>query len=718
MSRLINKPGVGPTGFFIAPEPMNPTQSQDGDLGIESTGRSLIAGMVQALNLLPQPVWIHVHSTGESHFNLAWQQFTGHGERQLRAHNDWMNCLHPEDQHQARLLWQQFLKNDDGFAQDYRLQHHSDMYRWCHIQSSNPGADDNGVSLITCSDVHDHMVTRQLLSENVRMRNKMLDVSVDCIKIIRPDGALTHMNKSGCEALGVAADSGFGMEWLNLLPGEIRVRGKRALRVARTGKNARFTGMSVIPGQKAQHWDNILTPMQAADGSTSGILCVSRDVTLQKEAERRLRIASDTDDLTGLPNRRAFKHKARQLIRYCREENLQFGLLLLDLDHFKQVNDTLGHTAGDHLLRVLAKRLTAHLPPKALLARLGGDEFAVFVNDVTDEAELLRVAEQVRVQINEPIHYASKVINGGMSIGCALFPRDAKDAAGLLKCADTALNDIKAAGRGGVRMFSSDMHDAAEFAASQIAQAHLIVRDGLIVPHYQPKVNLHTGEVVGFEALLRWNDPVHGLQSPATVLEAFKDYELATRIGDAMQTRVLADMARWIAQGLTLLPVSINAAPVEFLRDDFAERFLKRLAQHQIPHRYIELEITEYVLGERGSEYVARALRLLKKAGIRIALDDFGTGHSSFTDLRDYPVDCIKIDRDFVQRTPKDKSIRAIVKAMCQLAADMSLDIVAEGIESQEQSLVLQTAGCWIGQGYLFAEALSEDQAREILGKK
>ena len=282
MSRLINKPGIiGPSGFSIAPEPLNTsTVGRNEGVAAQGSARQLMAGMVQALNLLPQPAWIHMHATGESHFNLAWQQFTGQSERQLRT-QEWWSCLHPEDQHQARLLWQQFLKQGDAFAQEYRLQHHEDMFRWCHIQSAHPDAEDTGVSLITCSDVHDHVIARQLLSENVRMRNKMLDVSVDCIKIIRPDGALTHMNKSGCEALGVSADSGFGMEWLNLLPGEIRVRGKRALRVARTGKNARFAGRSEIPGQKPQHWDNILTPMQAADGSTSGILCVSRDVTLQ-----------------------------------------------------------------------------------------------------------------------------------------------------------------------------------------------------------------------------------------------------------------------------------------------------------------------------------------------------------------------------------------------------------------------------------------------------
>ena len=185
---------------------------------------------------------------------------------------------------------------------------------------------------------------------------------------------------------------------------------------------------------------------------------------------------------------------------------------------------------------------------------------------------------------------------------------------------------------------------------------------------------------------------MQGLQSPATVLEAFKDYELATRIGDAMQTKVLADMARWIEQGLTLLPVSINVAPVEFLRDDFAERFLKRLAQHRIPHKYIELEITEYVLGERGSEYVARALRLLKKAGIRIALDDFGMGHTSLRYLRELPLDTLKIDRSLTFTSQGDLN-EHVIRSIVALSRTLGLTPVVEGILRgiKGQYLILDT---------------------------
>ena len=670
---------------------------------------------------MPQLAWLQGSATDSACWSQVWQDWAG-AEQLQAAGPDWTCQLHPDDSLNTHALWQQARAREHaepGFACDVRLRHHSGQYRWCRVQARSFSIIDDAqpVWLLTAVDIHDRVDHEQSLQESMLAQTRMLDVSVDCIKIIRPDGSLSHMNRSGCLALGVAADSGFGMQWLNLLPPEIRQRGKRALRLAVGGKNARFDGMSVIPGQKPQFWDNILTPIKAADGNTTGILCVSRDITLQRSAELQMRDASELDDLTGLPNRRAFKGKVKQIIKHSRENHLQFGVMLLDLDHFKHINDTLGHVAGDHLLRVLSRRLASLLPTSSVLARLGGDEFAIAIRHIADETDLLNLAEIVRQQINAPITYAGKPINGGMSIGCALFPRDARDTSGLLKCADTALNDMKATGRGSVRMFSPEMHAAAIRAASQVNQAHEIVRNRQVIPYYQPKVNIDSGKIVGFEALLRWQAEDGSIQTPHTGAEAFKDYELATRISDAMQTQVFAEIARWLAQGLTVRPISINAAPVEFLRDDFAERMLRRLQHFHIPMHLVELEITEYILGDRGSELVARALTMLKQAGVRIALDDFGTGHSSFTDLRDYPVDCLKIDKSFVQRMTHERAILAIVKAMCQLGSDLSLDIVAEGIETQEQRAVLMTAGCRIGQGYLFGRAMPEHTVASLLSQ-
>ncbi len=671
-----------------------------------------IAQLQALLETLPLLSWLQGTPTHTAYWNPAMRQWSGSAE--TAAPRDWTSQTHPDDRLLAVHIWQQALHSGQATSIDCRMHHHSGGYRWCRIQMAPISLPVEGPApwLVNATDIHDHASAEQALQKDVHAQTQMLDVSVDCIKIIRPDGTLSHMNKSGCDALGVAADSGFGMPWLNLLPSSIRQRGKRALRVAATGKNARFSGMSEIANQKPQYWDNILTPIKGNDGHVSSILCVSRDITEQREAELLMRDASEQDDLTGLPNRRAFKARVKQIIKHSREHELMFGVMLLDLDHFKHINDTLGHVAGDHLLRVLSRRLSSLLPDSSVLARLGGDEFAIAIRHIADETDLLNLAEIVRQQINAPITYAGKPINGGMSIGCALYPRDAKDTSGLLKCADTALNDMKATGRGGVRLFSRDMHEAAVRAASQVNQAREIVRAHLVVPYYQPKVNIDTGATVGFEALLRWHGP-EGIQTPGSVAEAFKDYELATRIGDAMQTRVFTDIAAWLSRGVAMLPISINAAPVEFLRDDFAERLLKRMQQFHIPVQLIELEITEYILGDRGSEYVARALRLLKQAGVRIALDDFGTGHSSFTDLRDYPVDCLKIDKSFVQRMTHERPILAIVKAMCQLGADLSLDIVAEGIETPEQRAMLMTAGCRIGQGYLFGRAMCAAEAEK-----
>lgn len=221
-----------------------------------------------------------------------------------------------------------------------------------------------------------------------------------------------------------SSDAAFGRKWLELLPAEVRADGQRALTRARTGKTARFAGKSVLPGRKPQYRDNILTPVLDGEGAVETILCVSRDVTAQRLAQHRLRVASEHDPLTDLLNRRSLKSRMMRAVTRGRQNGSRVGLLLIDLDHFMNVNDTLGHGAGDHLLRVLSRRLKARLPAAATVGRLGGDEFAVLLEDVESEEQMVKIAQQVLAQIAEPIRHSGRVINGGMSIGGALFPRD------------------------------------------------------------------------------------------------------------------------------------------------------------------------------------------------------------------------------------------------------------------------------------------------------
>ena len=660
-----------------------------------------------AIDALPQMIWITDAQGDPLHCNLAWQRYVPH------CHNadNWMSCLHPDDELPAAKLWQQALQTGQSFQGEYRLRHYSGTWRWA-LLAVQP---HQGHWHVSGMDIHDRITAQQDLYRSLGMQKDMLDASVDCIKILNPDGTLAHMNKSGCEALGVNPDTGFGQRWLSLLPPDIRIKGQRALKQAQQGHNARFAGMSVIPGLPPQFWDNILTPVLNARGEVANILCVSRDVTAQRQAEKRLRISSESDELTGLPNRRSFNHHLKLALSAAESSHGMLGLMLLDLDHFKHINDTLGHPAGDHLLRVLSRRLQAWLPPHTSVARLGGDEFAIVVDRIDSPQQLADLAQQVCAQIEAPITYSGKHINGGMSIGCALYPQDAADAASLMKSADTALNDLKAGGRGGVRMFNIAMLEMAETAATHLERARQILRDDAITPYFQPKVRLNDGKVAGFEALLRWKDADGQLHAPDSIWAAFNDYELASRIGEVMRTKVMAHLRQWRRAGLPVVPVSINAAPVEFLRDDYAERLIGHMEHMNLPANLVEVEVTEHMLGERGSEYVIRALKLLKQHGVRIALDDFGTGQSSLAHLRDYPVDCVKIDKDFVQRIEQESTIRAIVKAVGCLGPSMQLDLVAEGVETEAQRSILKDCGYQLGQGYLFGKPWNAEEVQACL---
>ncbi|WP_111859121.1 bifunctional diguanylate cyclase/phosphodiesterase [Acinetobacter sp. CFCC 10889] len=667
------------------------------------------------LDLLPHLIWIQRGDA--SYCNNALKDYIG-VEHQNIPYCDLTKCVYQEDAEHLYNLWNNAQKTGQKFEKECRIRDNQGHYHWfLLIAQSHSIKPDQFDWTVTCTNIHERAVLLRETADTLRAHTDMLDVSVDCIKIVRPNGTVSHMNRSGCIALlGQEKVKKFDMEWLSLLPPEVRDKGQVAITAAAKGKNARFAGMSGN-GDARQYWDNILTPVVNEDGQTTSILCVSRDITLQRIAENKLRISSERDELTGLMNRRSFKQQLKKSLLKAKTNKQKLGLMLIDLDHFKHINDTLGHPAGDHLLRILSKRLNRSCDENTYVARLGGDEFAVVVNNLQDIEHFECAAQTVLKQLDLPITYAGKLINGGMSIGCALYPNDAKDSSNLLKYADTALNNLKDGGRGGVRFFSQEMLEITIQKAAQLETARQIVRDNSIEPYYQPKVNLETGRIISFEALLRWKHPELGIQLPGSVAEAFNDYELATKIAETMHLKIFSDMACWIQCGLDVVPVSINASPVEFMRDNYAEILLKRLEKYQIPYHLVEIEITEHILAERGYIYVARALNKLKQVGVRIALDDFGTGHSSLTHLHDYPVDSLKIDCGFVHRMNSELPIHAIVQGISQLGPILSLDIIAEGIETEEQLESLKQVGCSLGQGFLFSRAIDASNVVEMLSK-
>nr|WP_227509901.1 GGDEF domain-containing protein [Acinetobacter sp. NCu2D-2] len=690
-----------------------PASSQ---LNVSPAGHLSESNLIQNLiDSLPHPMWVNAHDNVE-YFNTSMMQYLGIRLNQFADFN-WRIYIHPDDLNLFLIQWHEALDLQKNVEIQCRIRQPNYDYRMCLLSMKFHNDEDSLLQwAVSLTDVHDYFEIQQQLSHVVATQKNMLDASVDCIKIVTPTGEVSHMNRSGCVALGVdLEEKKFGMPWLKLLPSEVRRAGQRALKRAAQGMNARFAGKSQQPNQPIQYWDNLLTPILDENNVTQNILCVTRNVSQQRIAESRLKTVIERDELTGLYNRRTFYKLFKRALLKAKQQNTEVGVLLIDLDYFKHINDTMGHIAGDHLLHVLGERFHANFGKNTIISRLGGDEFVILVKNLESEAQLFDIARLACAQMDQPINYTGQTINGGMSIGCAMYPRDGLSTSNLLKCADIALNDLKNSGRGGIRMFNQEMFKSLDDMTKQLTLARKIIKSDQILPYYQPKVRLSDGAVIGFEALLRWKDQDQQIQLPSHIFCAFQDYELASRISETMQLKVFEDMMRWKEQGLEIMPISINAAPVEFLRDDYAEKLLERLSRFDIPADKVELEITEQSLSERGANYVIRALNVLKEFGISISLDDFGTGHSSLTRLQEYPVDCIKIDRNFVNRMNSDPSALAIVKAITQIGSSISLDVLVEGIENTDQLTTLINCDCQIGQGFYFYRPMAGQSAEKLL---
>jgi diguanylate cyclase (GGDEF)-like protein/PAS domain S-box-containing protein len=454
------------------------------------------------------------------------------------------------------------------------------------------------------------------------------------------------------------------------------------------------------------------------DSKLRRIIMTARDITDEKTAEERIRWSASHDPLTRLANRSLLHEKLDQAIHSARPtEASSVGLLVLDLDHFKEINDTLGHDAGDMLLKMFAQRLRTVVRPHDTIARFGGDEFAIVMPDIDSERSITALARSVQERLREPFIHEGRLLDCRVSMGASVFPSHGRTSKELLKNADIALYASKAGGRDTVSLFEEHMRNTVQRRSSMVQLARNALRDDRIMPYYQPKISLATGSVAGFEALLRWRTPRGQIGTPASIAAAFDDADVAAQISDRMIDRVIADIRIWLDRGVNFQSVAVNASAAEFRRDNFAERVIERLQRADIPAQCFELEVTETVFLGRGAEYVHRALDLLSRHGIQIALDDFGTGYASLRHLKQFPVNLIKIDRSFVRDLTADAGDDAIVNAVINLGRSLGIKVVAEGVETENQKERLLELKCDLGQGFLFSRAVAARRLPGLLAR-
>ncbi|MDB5706628.1 MAG: Phytochrome-like protein cph2 [Sphingomonas bacterium] len=431
----------------------------------------------------------------------------------------------------------------------------------------------------------------------------------------------------------------------------------------------------------------------------------------------QVRSLAYADPLTKLPNRTLFAQRLDQSLREAERLHGHVGLVVLDVDHFKTVNDAMGHAAGDALLQEISARLLRAMPANGTVARLGGDEFAIILPGLVAAPARIDLVHAMLRGLDQPMLFEGQLVNASVSAGAAMWPADGSDAESLLKSADLALYAAKARGGGAIRGFAPAMRQGVERRTAMLSEARTALKEDRIFPFYQPKIRLMTGEVVGFEALLRWHHPQRGMQLPETIRAALEDNEFAAQLTDRMMDLVFADMRDWLQAGVSFGKIALNGAPADFLRGAFADRLLGRLERFDVPASLIELEVTESVFFGQLAESVGRTLKTLSAAGATIALDDFGTGYASLSHLKQFPVDVLKIDRSFVSKLTdgRDEEDAAIVGAVLNLAQNLGIMTVAEGIETQAQAAYLRRKGCDLGQGYLFSHAVPTTRVPELI---
>lgn len=678
-----------------------------------------------AIELNPQIPWIAERSGAIVELSPRWSVLTGMSITQgLGA--GWLSAMHPDDLPVLRNAWGEALKEGGNASVDirYRLRQADSSYRWFRAQA-NALLDENGGVIRwygNLEDIDDQVSAEQALRESEERYRLASRATKDVIWDWSPATGRIQWAGDVDSIFGYAdAAKGTSIAWWmeRVHPDDLGDVLELYQRVLANSQDS-WAHEHRFRAANGEYIDVFSRGYAIRDEQGNAVRAIGAmsDITLAKRAEDDLRWAAYHDPLTDLPNRKFAAEELSRALKIAGERETCVGVIVVDVDGFKSINDSLGHAAGDTVLKTVATRLLANVPEGATVARLGGDEFAVILPNFMRQDATAETLNDILGGVGRAIVIDEAVTDVKLSAGAAMWPVDGVTAEDVMKSADLALYVAKAEGAGSMRGFLPEMRKRIEDRSRMLGDAREALDDDRVIPFYQPKIALGSGAVIGFEALLRWHHHRNGLQPPASIQAAFEDAALSRRLTDGMLDRVLGDMRVWQEQGVPFGRIAINGSPADFRRDNLAERILTRCHKAGIAPSLLELEVTETVLLGQFADTVERALTTLRCEGVAIALDDFGTGFASLSHLQQFPVNVLKIDRSFVSRLDDTNSVGfAIVQGVIGIARQLAIDTVAEGIETDAQAGVLRQLGCHIGQGFLFSRAVSANQVPRFLSE-
>lgn len=648
--------------------------------------------------------------------NKEWEQVLGWSFEELSGVDILAECYPDPDARQETL---DYIQKGTAGWKDFRTRVRNGRVidtAWSIVGLADGATIGFGQDMTERKRTEDQL--RQLLAqveEQKQLLNTILSASADFIFLHDSEGRYRFASEPALQALGLEKDHIEGKTWRELgFPEEAMGSFDADL------ESVFATGLPVTReirfpfGAEMRDLETILSPVRDVQGQVSAVVSTVRDVTERKQYEARLQYQVHYDALTGLPNRTLLKDRLEHALVHAERTGGRVAVLFLDLDHFKLINDSLGHGAGDALLQAVAERLTASVHRDDTVARLGSDEFVIVLENLADEESVAVAARKSMTALETPFVVNHQELFIDCSIGISVFPRDGNTAETLIKNADAALHRAKERGRRSLQFYTAEMNARIiERLTLENGLRHAL-EGGELELHYQPQVDLVNGRIIGVEALLRWRHPQWGMISPGEFIPLAEANGLIVPMGE-WALRIACTQARaWQVAGLPEISVSVNLSSRQFAQADLIDRLAQILRETTLDASHLELEITESLLME-DVEGAIVILKALKDMGVHLAIDDFGTGYSSLNYLKRFPIDRLKIDQSFVRDITTDPGDAAIAQAVISLAHSLRLKVTAEGVESKTQLSFLKTRSCDEAQGYYFGRPIPAEEMAILL---
>ena len=660
--------------------------------------------------------------------NAAYQKISGLTLEQTLGTN-WSMAIHPEDRQRVLAEWRDAALGQEPFQTEFRFLRGDQSIVWTRVNSAamRGGRKSRG-HVQTVEDITERKSTELVLraaEEALFEEKERAQVTLNSIgdAVLTTDllGNVTYLNLVAEAMTGWSREDALGrplLEVFKIIDGTTRQAAENpAQRAIDEDKTVGLIADCVLVRRDGfeSAIEDSAAPIHNRNGRVIGAVVVFHDVSESRAMVLKMAYLAKHDFLTGLPNRLLLTERLSQAIGLAHRHHKQVGLLFLDLDFFKHINDSLGHAIGDQLLQLVADRLAACVrATDTVVCRQGGDEFVVLLTDIEQPQDAALVAEKLLAACAEPYLIGGHELHVSFSIGISVYPDDGITVETVMQSADTAMYHAKEGGRNNYQFFKSDMNTRAvrrQFIESNLRRALL---KGEFLLHYQPQIDLASGAITGVEALIRWLDPDLGLIYPAQFIPIAEQCGLIVPIGRWVLREACRQIQVWHDIGLRALTVAVNISAVEFRHKNFLEGVALILKETGLAPHYLELELTESILMQ-DAESSASALEALKAMGVQLAIDDFGTGYSSLSYLKRFPIDTLKIDQSFVRDIVNDVDDATIVSAVIGMGRNLKQRVIAEGVETREQLTFLRTQQCEQGQGFHFSHPLSAENFALLL---